>query len=413
MLQNILWIISFFSLWLVLIWLQVMYLEDEPKKKDDEAPIISIGVPAYNEGKTITKTINSIVKSNYPSDKIEIIVVNDGSTDNTADIVNRLIKKHKGFGIRLINKENGGKASAVNTALREAKGELFGVVDADSRIEKDCIRLLMPHFDNDNVGSVISRIKVDKPKKILERIQRFEYIMSNMIRKLMAKIGTLALTPGVLSVYRTRLIRKLGGFDENKENLTEDLEIAMRLKYHGYKVEMEPKSITHTVVPKSLKPLWGQRIRWARGHIYNHWKYRSMFFSRKHALFGIFQMPINILVIILLIINISIIAYSLFNNTIEFAIRSMTIEGYFVDHVFSVPSLKDIVLGQNFRVVLPIAICVLLGVSLIILTHKIFKEKLARHIVPTVAYFIFLPYFMTVNWFSSIAQEILRTKKKW
>ena len=95
MLQTILWIISFFSLWLVLIWLQIIYLEDEQKKKVEEHPMITIGVPAYNESRTITKTINSIVKSDYPRDKIEIIVVNDGSSDNTMGVVNSLIKKHK------------------------------------------------------------------------------------------------------------------------------------------------------------------------------------------------------------------------------------------------------------------------------------------------------------------------------
>jgi len=413
MLQNILWIISFFSLWIVIIWLQVMYQEDEPKKKKEDLPVISIGIPAYNEGRTITKTIDSIVKSDYPQGKIEIIVVDDGSKDNTVKVVEGLIKKYKDFDIKIRTKENGGKASAVNVALKMARGEIFGVVDADSRIEKDCMRLLVPHFDKEGVGAVISRIKVDQPKIIIEKIQRFEYIMSNMIRRLMARLGTLSLTPGVLSVYKTKLIRKMGGFDENRKNLTEDLEIAMRLKYYGYNVEMEPKSITHTLVPQGLKILWKQRIRWARGHIYNHWKYRSMFFSKKHRLFGIFQMPINVIVIILLMVNVSIITYSLFNKTIEFAIRSMTIEGYFANNILSMPTFENIILGQNLRIMIPITICALLGFALIFLTHKIFKENLSKHVVPTVAYFLFLPYFMTLNWFTSIAHEIFKTKRKW
>lgn len=408
-----LWIISFFTLWLVIIWLQVIYLKEPEKQEKHDLPTVTIGVPAYNEGKTITKTINSIVKSGYPKEKIEIIVVNDGSMDNTARVVEGLIKKHRDFDIKLINKENSGKAPSVNIALKQAKGEIFGVVDADSRIDADCMKLLMPHFDDEKVGAVISRIKVDKPRKMLERIQRFEYIMSNMIRRLMARIGTLAMTPGVLSIYRTNLIRKLGGFDESKENLTEDLEIAMRLKYNGYRVEMEQKSITHTKVPPTLNFLWRQRVRWARGFIYNHWKYRSMFFSRKHSIFGIFQMPINVLVVILLIFNIGIISYSLLNDTIEFAIRSATIEGYFINNILSIPTIKEVALGQNFRVMIPIFLYTVLGIYLIYLTHRIFKEKLARNVVPVVAYFLFVPYFMTLNWISSITKEILRTKKKW
>jgi len=413
MLQNILWIVSFFSLWLVMVWLQIMYLDEPKKQKNTELPSVTIAVAAYNEEKTISKTIRSLVMSNYPKDKIEIIVVNDGSRDRTAEVVDSLIKKYKDFSIRLINKENGGKASAINAALENASCELFGVVDADSRIEPNCLKFLVPHFGTEEIGAAVSRIKVDRPKNMLERIQRFEYIMSNMIRKLMAAIGTLAMTPGVLSLYRISLLKQLGGFDESKKNLTEDLEIAMRLKYHGYKIEMDYRSITHTVVPHSIKALWRQRVRWARGYIYNHWKYRKMFFSRKHSLFGIFQMPVNVLVVLLLILNICIISYSLFNDTIEFAVRSLTIEGYFINSILNLPSVKEIVLSQNIRVVLPIAICSLLGISLILITHRIFKERLAKNIMPAVSYFIFVPYFMTLNWISSIAQEILKTKKKW
>jgi cellulose synthase/poly-beta-1,6-N-acetylglucosamine synthase-like glycosyltransferase len=413
MLQHALWIISFFSLWLVIIWLQIMYWEEPEKRQKKELPSITIGVAAYNEENTITKTLNSLVKADYPREKIEIIVVNDGSRDSTADVVNSFISKHRDFNIKLISKKNRGKASAVNVALEKAENELFGVVDADSRIEPDSLKIIAPHFSAERIGAVISRVRVDKPKKMLERVQRFEYIMSNMIRNLMAKIGTLAMTPGVLSVYRTELIRELGYFDENKKNLTEDLEIAMRLKYNGYRVEMEPKSTTHTMVPPTIRKLWRQRIRWARGYVYNHWKYKSMFFSRKHGIFGIFQMPVNVLVVILLILNIGIISYSLFNDTIEFAIRSLTIEGYFVNNFLSIPSIKEIFLGQNLRIAIPIMIAFALGIYLIILTHKVFKEKLAKQIVPVVAYFLFVPYFMTVNWISSIAQEMLRTKKKW
>ncbi len=413
MIEHILWIISFFSLWMVLIWLQIIYLEEPKKNKIDDIPLVTIAIAAYNEEKTIRKTVNSIVNSEYPAGKIEIIVVNDGSRDKTANVVKKLIKKHKGFRILLINKENGGKASAINVALKNAKGEMFGVVDADSKIEPNCLKLLVPHFDDEKIGAVVSRIRVDMPKGILEKMQRFEYVMSNMIRNLMSRIGTLALTPGVLSVYRTKVVKKLGGFDENRANLTEDLEIAMRLKYHGWKIKMESQSITHTLVPPNLNRLWRQRIRWSRGFIYNHLKYKRMFFSKKHALFGLFQMPVNVLVVLLLIVNIGIIGYSLLNNTLEFAIRSATIDGYFINSVMTMPSVHDVLLSQNVRVMIPIFICALLGFYLIIITHRIFKENLSENIVPIITYFVFLPYFTTLNWISSVTQEILRTKKKW
>jgi len=413
MLQHILWAILFFTLWLAIIWISVLHAEEPKKTKLKRHPKVTIGIPAYNEEKTIEKTVDSIINSDYPKEKIEIIIVNDGSKDNTAKVSQELIKKHKGYNIILINKANGGKSSAVNAAIEKATGEFFAVVDADSRIEKDAIHKVVPHFENQNVGAVISRVRVDSPNKILERIQFFEYIMSNFIRKLMALLGTLAITPGVLSVYRTKILRKVGGFTKDRNNLTEDLEIAMRLKYNGYRVEMETNSTTHTLAPQNLKTLWKQRIRWARGYIYNMWNYRSMMFSRKHGIFGTFQMPINVIVVITLITNISIIAYNFVDKMIEFTIRSATIKGYFWTRILEFPTLQQILLGQNLRIMIPIILATVLGFYLILHAHKRFNEKITRNIIGAVGYFLFIPYFTTANWISSIFQEIFKTKRKW
>lgn len=413
MLQHLLWAILFFTLWLTIIWISVLYSEEPSRKKLKKYPKITIGIPAYNETNTIAKTVNSIVNSDYPKEKIEIIIVNDGSKDNTAQVSQELIKKNKGYNIILINKENGGKSSAVNKAIDAATGELFAVVDADSRIEPDAIQQLVPYFDNAKVGAVISRVRVDVQGKIIERIQFFEYIMSNMIRKLMAVLGTLAITPGVLSTYRTKTLREVGGFTKDRNNLTEDMEIAMRLKYHGYKIEMETKSTTHTLAPNTLKALWKQRIRWARGYIFNMWKYRSMLLSRKHGLFGIFQMPVNVLVVLLLITNISIIAYSFIERMIEFTIRSTTIKGYFWTKLLEYPTLQELMLAQNLRIMIPIMMATVLGFFLIMHAHKRFNEKITYNLIGAIGYFLFIPYFTTVNWISSIFQEAAKTKRKW
>ena len=413
MLQHLLWAILFFTLWLTIIWISILYADDPKKTKLKRYPKVTIGIPAYNEAKTIEKTVNSIVKADYPKEKIEIIIVNDGSTDNTAKTAKEILKKNKGYNIILINKANGGKSSAVNAAIKRATGEFFAVVDADSRIEKDAIKLVVPHFDNPEVGAVISRVRVDVPKKTLEKIQFFEYIMSNFIRKLMAVIGTLAITPGVLSVYRTTTLRAVGGFTKDRNNLTEDMEIAMRLKYNGYMIEMETSSTTHTLAPNTLNSLWKQRIRWARGYLFNMWKYKSMLFSKKHGIFGIFQMPVNILVVALLLVNISIIVYNIIDRMIEFTIRSTTIKGYFWTTLLEFPTLKEMLLTQNLRIMLPIILATVLGFYLILYAHKRFNEKITSNITGAVGYFLFIPYFTTANWISSIFQEIFRTKRKW
>jgi cellulose synthase/poly-beta-1,6-N-acetylglucosamine synthase-like glycosyltransferase len=413
MLQHVLWGITFFSLWLTIVWLHYLFSDEPQKKEIKDKPKITLAIPAFNEEKTIAKTVNSILDATYPTEKKEIIIVNDGSKDNTQQVVEELIKQKPDFNITLINQANGGKAAAVNTALDNATGEYFAVIDADSRISKDGINLLLPYFYNDQVGAVISRVKVETPNKVLEKIQFFEYVMSSMIRKLMALLGTLHITPGVLSTYKTSTLRKVGGFTKDKNNLTEDMEIALRLISKGYKIEMQPESITYTFVPKGLKQLWRQRIRWARGYIYNLWQYKKMMLSTRHGIFGIFQMPVNVIIVITLIVNITIIMINLLDLSTEFLFRSATINGYFWRTLTEIPAVNEVMLGQNYRIMVPLAIVTLLGFYLIWQSHRRFNEKITKNITGAIAYFLFIPYFTTMNWITSIFQEVFRSKRKW
>lgn len=196
--------------------------------KPDRYPSISIAVPAFNKGKYLAKTIRHLLSLDYPK-KPEIIVVNDGSTDETRDVI-------KGFPVKFIDKKkNGGKAKAVNDALKIAKGEVFGVVDAETFLRKDALKRLVGYFNSNKVGAVISSLKVYKPKSLFERLQQIEYIFSILMRKSLTFLDCLYVTPSC-SFYRTDLLRQFNGFDENN-NLTEDLEIALRMHKAGYKIE--------------------------------------------------------------------------------------------------------------------------------------------------------------------------------
>lgn len=408
MLQYILWGISFISLWLTLIWLNFLYASSRPKDVE-YFPKVTICVPAYNEEKGILKTLRSIVALDYPD--VETVVVDDGSTDRTAAVVRDFVQPH--HRIRLISKKNGGKASAVNVGLDAAKGELFGVVDADSRLHKDSLRLLVAKFAENNCSAAISRIKVDAPGNFLERLQRFEYIMSNMTRKIMDNFGTLCITPGVLSVYRTGVIRELGGFVHDKANLTEDFEIALRLKDAGHDVLMEPRAITYTKVPADLGSLWRQRIRWSRGFVYNHLNYKHLFFSRKHGFFGMFQVPINILGVLILLFTVSLFTFDFFHNSIIFISRSLTIPDYFLSRLTSIPTLKEFLLARDVQVTLPILVCLALSIYFIVFAVRMFNENWKAMFGSIVAYMIVVPYFSAANWIASVYQEVFKTKRKW
>ena len=410
MLQYLIWAVTFVSLWVTIVLLN--YIADAPKRaRLSHYPLISIGIPAYNEEEGVIKTIKSLLAADYPNSKKEIIVVNDGSTDNTAKVIRQFIKSH--HEVKFISKPNGGKASAVNAALKVAKGEFFAVIDADSRIDRNAIKELLPHFENNKTGAVITRIRVDTPQSFLERMQRFEYIMSSLTRFMMRNFGTLAITHGVLSMFRTNVLRKIGGFVQDRNNITEDFEIALRLRRAGFVVEMEPNAIGYTSVPQSVRGVWRQRLRWSRGYIHNMLRYKDLFFSEKQGVFGAFQLPMNVLAVLLLILNVSLISYDFLDRGLNFLRRSFTLPDYFWNTVFDLPSVKELVLAHNIQIGLPVMLSFVLGLYLIFAAHRIFGERLRKEFAPAITYVLVMPYFSTVNWISSIFHEVVKSKRKW
>jgi len=398
------------TLWLSLVWLSYLAMPARRPRKD-AVPKVTFGTAVWNEEKTVLRTLQSLIEVDYPKGKKQIIIVNDGSTDRTAALVRKFIKSHPE--VTLINKANGGKASALNLALKNAGGEFFVVMDADSRVERDVLHWMIPHFKDERAGAVISRIRVDEPKNFFQRMQRFEYVMSSLTRFLMNNFGTLAITHGACTMFRVKTLRKVGGFDDNRENLTEDFEIALRLRHAGYRVVMEPRATSYTHVPASPKAIWKQRTRWSRGYIYNMWNYRKMIFNKAHGLLGTFQMPVNVLAVGLLILNIGLISFDAMDRWVEFFLRSISIDGYFWAQLTSIPTLKQFVLARNVQVTLPLTITLIIGLYLIHAAHKLFKEQFLRNIMPFVAYTLVMPYFSALNWISSIAKEVRRSKRTW
>jgi cellulose synthase/poly-beta-1,6-N-acetylglucosamine synthase-like glycosyltransferase len=370
-------------------------------------PSVTVVVPAYNEESTIQETIESILSASYPKDRLFVCVVNDGSTDGTEQVVTRILANSKN--LVLINMQKSGKAAALNTALRRTSTELFACVDADSVIDKNALKNMMYHFENPKNAAVITALKVYHPRKILEKVQRLEYMLGILIRKIKASISTLAMTPGVLSVYRTDILKKLGGFDEH--NITEDFEIAMRLKYYGYDIQMETSSYTYTRVPNTLRQLRRQRIRWFRGYIFNHLKYKDMFFSKNHRLMGYFQMPLNILGIILLVVSTIIVGYGTISHLTEFVQRAMLIKGY-IPSMLYLPSIKELILGHDVQIMFPIYIGSLAGIYLFIVAHRQLKERF-KHPLSIWAYFAVFPLLNFLFWLYSIVLEAFRVKRKW
>jgi len=404
--EILLWISSFFTLVISIFWIQVLFTKNEKSKETGKFPKVSILIPAYNEEKNISKTIESVLKLNYPKNKIEIIVIDDSSTDKTAQIA----EKFKNVKV-IYNKHNGpGKASALNAGLKHVSGDFFAVVDADSEIEKDSLKNIMGYFDDKKTGAVISSIKIKNPKNVYQHIQRLEYILSTFMRKLMSKIDTLHITPGVLSVYKSALIKKLGGFDEN--NITEDLEIALRLRINNYSVKISPDSITYTKVPSNFKELWNQRIRWFRGFIYNHLKYKKMFMNRKYGLTGIFQMPLNVITFFMVILLFFLISYELLARMYEFIFKAILLKNNLFIIYLDFPTIKELVLNIDLKLIFPFIITFFLSVYLLNKAHKSMNEKILFN-PSLLIYFTVYPILRMMHWIVAFYKEIRNTKRKW
>ena len=173
-------------------------------------PSTTIVVPCWNEQDTLAGTINSLLQLNYPKDKLKIVIVDDGSTDNTWKVAQTFEKYPN---IKLIQKENGGKHTAMNLALKNTNTELVGCLDADSFVDPDALKYLIPHFQkNKNIVSVTPAIKISNPYKILGKIQKSEYLTSIFIRKVFAILDSVFITPGPFSFFRTAEVKKVGGW---------------------------------------------------------------------------------------------------------------------------------------------------------------------------------------------------------
>lgn len=291
--------VYFLSLFLSLYFKNKKNLFGYPKAKRNYS--ISVLVPAFNEEKTIKDTIEAIFSTNYPV--TEIIVLNDGSTDNTRKIVEELLKRYSK--LKLLNKENSGKGDSLNKGIELAKGELVSVVDADSYPAKDSFGKLTGFFDDEKVGAVTCVFIPRNRSGFFERLQTIEYNIIAFTRKLLDYVDAIYVTPGPLALYRKSALVKIGGFDPN--NLTEDIEATWHLTYEGYERRMCLATHASTTVPNKIKAWYKQRRRWNVGGLQCISKYKKLFLKKN--MLGFFILPFFISQLFLGLLGLSIFFY--------------------------------------------------------------------------------------------------------
>lgn len=277
-----------------------------------ETPMVSILVPCFNEGSTIENTVERLSQIQYPN--YEIIVINDGSQDNTSEVVMSLLDKFER--LRFIDlKENNGKANALYLGLLASKGELLMGVDSDAYIMPDALNYIVPHFTNpyngERVGAVTGNPRVRNRSSLLAKIQLCEYAsIVSLIKRTQRIWGKVMTVSGVVVAFRKRALLDCKLWD--RDMITEDIGVTWKLEKKFWDIRYEPRALCMMLVPETVKGLFKQRKRWAQGgmeilrrhyDIFGDWKTRRMFFVYLEQIISIVWALCWLAMLIILVCN--------------------------------------------------------------------------------------------------------------
>lgn len=379
--------------------------------KDSELPTVSIVIPVLNEEKTVKRTIESALNLIYPKEKMEIILVDDGSTDGTYEIAKSI--KDERLKVFFRGKDGGkGKAHVVNFGIPKAKGELIVTMDADSFVEKDALRKMVNYFTNEKVMCVTPSMAVYKPKGFLGRLQQAEYLVGIFLRKAFSTMNAIHVTPGAFSSYRKSFFDKYGLFDCDG-HLTEDMEMALRIQSKGYSLKCSEDSVVYTNVPTDFKSLWKQRRRWYHGWIHLLLKYRKLF-SKKYGHMGTIVLPVAVLsILISIILTIYILFSTLSNLKNEFIYLqsvNFSFSGVFDLSWFTIERFLFYFFSKPSSIIL----LIFLGISIFYLLFA--KRRVREHsnaLVGMVFFIIFYSTFLTFWWLTSAFYYFVLGKVSW
>ena len=249
-------------------------------------PLVSVIIPAFNEERVIESSVRRILASDYH--EIEVIVADDGSKDRTSEIITA------SFGndprVLLMTMVNGGKASALNRALIEAKGDIIVALDADTQFEPETIARLVRWFGREDVGAVAGNAKVGNKVNIVTRWQAVEYITAqNIERRALTRFDAIMVVPGAVGAWRRKALEDVGGYPE--DTLAEDQDLTIAIQRHGWKIAYDEEAVAWTEAPETLRALGKQRFRWAYGTLQCLWKHRSVLRERSPSGLAFVGMP--------------------------------------------------------------------------------------------------------------------------
>lgn len=261
--------------WIAGTLIYIRYRDRDPKVDFStiEWPLVSFLVPCYNEEETIEETLKHLLALDYPSK--EIILINDGSTDGTADILKEISRNHPE--VRVIQLyENKGKANALHLGAHASKAEFLICLDSDAILDQDAPYYLIHHFlhKGERLGAVTGNPRIRNRNTLLSRIQLVEYSsIIGSIKRTQRILGKVMTVSGVVVAFRKKALVDVGLWD--RDMITEDIAVSWKLQQRFWDIRYEPRALCWMLVPETLKGIWKQRVRWAQGGqevMLRHWK---------------------------------------------------------------------------------------------------------------------------------------------
>lgn len=356
------------------------------KTKLDVYPGVTIIVPCWNEEKTIFATMQSLLDLNYPKEKLHLLLIDDGSTDNTWEVISKFSSYQN---VQIFRKENGGKYSAMNLGLENTKTEYVGCLDADSFVDSEALSRIITYFQKDPIAMAVApSIIVNNPKNIIQNAQRAEYDMAVYVKKMLAFLGAIHVTPGPFTIFKKKVFDDLGPY--RHAHNTEDMEIAFRMQKNNYKIEQCNDAYVYTNTPSTIPKLFRQRLRWIYGFLNNTIDYRGVLFKKKYGNFSMFTVPSGIISVLAALYLFFKLSYSLGDFVYKKIIQVSSV-GF---SNLSMPAFHFDLFFLNTQAVLFVSIflysCVILS---ILIGRKMVKGK--------ISFPLDLVYFLTI--FSVIA----------
>jgi poly-beta-1,6-N-acetyl-D-glucosamine synthase len=377
--------------------------DDLPGFTEPELPGISIMVPCWNEGKTVIETVESLLASDYPSDRLQIVVIDDGSTDRTWEILQQF-KDHSR--VMLLQKENGGKYTALNHGLQYITNPIVGCLDADSAVDPMAVRHSANWFSRDDVYGVVPSMVIQNPQTIMQHMQKVEYEIATYLKNALHQLEALYVAPGPLTLFRKEVFDTLGPYTEAHH--TEDLEIALRMQVGDMRLAYSEESLVYTKGPRTWKALLKQRIRWTYGFIKNVQDYRKYLLTREFGDLSLFILPLSIITLFFAVFIFVVMVSTIVSGWVQ-SIQTLLVTGFQMTppnlsfDVFDIPSTA--ISWFSFIGL------VLLGISLIIGRRIILKQK--QLITWDLLTIIIYPFFSSWWTIRSLYNAFLSKKGTW